>query len=244
MHPFIPLLASHLLFLIVPFLPVSSFYRPLIVIIILSNCAMSLGSIDPELWWSEEFALYVCGVGLYSNYLVNICKLTAPPKQSRIQTLTWGLQRCFDPRFGIAIEHLPSFRVGDARFVPRRARFLMQRIWTLAWTVGGYLLFRRHRLDLYLDDFQSPKDQIIRRLAHVSAREWMVLFQMAFLGWFMPYCVLTASHSLASVVAVACGDEPRNWRPLFGDIREAYSVQRFFGWVDDIRMEGSGPLLG
>lgn len=229
MHPIVPILVSHVLASTTVFLPASSSHRPLVVIIILINCAISLGSLNRQTWRSDQFALYVCGFGLYSNYLINIRKITAPPDKGRVQALWWALQHCFNPRTGIAIEDLPSFRVGDPRYAPPTAIFLVQRIWTLAWTVGGYLFFRRNPLVYHLEDFQSPKDQIIRRLADVSLREWMILLHTAFTAWFMPYCVLTAVHSFISVVAVACGDTPRNWRPLFGDIREAYTVQRFFG---------------
>lgn len=232
MHPTILVLASHVLAPTAFSLPASSSYRPLAVIIILTNCAISLSRIDPRTWGSEEFALYVCGFGLYSNYLINIRKVTAPPDKSRVQALRWALQHCFNPRMGIGIEDLPSFRAGDPRYVPSRARFLVQRIWTLAWTVGGYLIFHRHWLVYYVQDFQSPKDQIARRLLDVSLREWMILLHTTFSGWFTPYCIFTAVHSFISVVAVACGDTPRNWRPLFGDVREAYTVQRFFGLVD------------
>lgn len=232
MHPIIPLLASHIIAPTAALFPPSSSLRPLMVIIILINCAISLGSIDPNTWGSEQLALYVCGFGLYSNYLVNIRKLTPPPDSSRVQAFWWALQHCFNPRIGIAIEDLPSFRIGDPQYVPSTATFLVQRIWTFAWTVGGYLLLRRQHFVYYLQDFQSPKDRLVRRLADVSLREWMILLYAAFTGWFRPYCIITAVHSFSSVLAVACGDAPRNWRPLFGDIREAYSVQRFFGCVE------------
>lgn len=231
MHPFIPFIVSHIFMSITPFLSPSSFYRPLIVALALISCAISLNSIDPQAWWSEQFALYVCGFGLYTNYLINLRKLVPPPNQSRVQTLTWAFQHFFDSRSGIAIKDLPPFHIGDGQYVPPKATFLMQRTWTLAWTVAGFLFCSRHSLVLHLEDFQSPKDQIIRRLTDVSSREWMILLYTAFTGWFMPYCFLTAVHSFSSVVAVACGDVPGNWRPLFGDIREAYTVQRFFGWV-------------
>ena len=229
MHPLVALLASHVVLSLASLLPASSSYRSLVVVIILINCAISLGSVDARTWWSEQFALYVCGVGLYTNYQINIRKLAAPPNKSRFQKLRWALERCFDSRSGIAIEDLPSFRVGDPQYVPPKAMFLKQRIWTLAWTVSGYVFFTRYPLVYYLDDFQSPKHQIIRRLADVSYREWMIMIHTAFTGWFMLYCALSAIHSFLAVIAVACGDVPGHWRPLFGDIREAYSVQRFFG---------------
>ena len=235
MLPIIPILASHVLAPPTIFLPASSPYRQLIVIIILINCALSLSSISPGTWGNEQFALYVCGFGLYSNFLINIRKVTVPPDKSKIQALRWALQLCFSPRTGIAVEDLPSFRGEDPQYVPSTVKFLVQRIWTLAWTVVGYLFFRRHQLVYYVQDFQSPKDQIIRRLGDVSLHEWMILFHTAFTGWFEPYCILTAVHSISSVVAVACGDTPRNWRPLFGDIQEAYTVQRFFGQVNPAR---------
>lgn len=232
MHPFTPFLASHILWVSVPpFLSPSSPYRPLIMALILIACAISLGNTDSKAWWAEQFELYVCGFGLHMNSLINLRRLTPPQGTSRVQKLKWALKRSFDPRSEIAIKDLPPFHVGDPEYIPTKADFLMQRTWTVVWTMGGLLLFRNHSLGLYLADFQSPKHQIVRRLTDVSAREWLVLLQTAFTGWFMPYAFLTAAHSIVSVFAVACGDAPANWRPLFGRIQEAYTLQRFFGWV-------------
>ncbi len=230
MHPFLPLFTSHLLVLFVsPCLPPSSRWRPVLVLVVLINCALSLRGLDPQAWWSEQFGLYVCGFGLNVSYLACIRPVSSPPCRSRVQKLKWSLRLLFDSRSGIPSRDLPSFRRDDPLYVPPKGTFLLQRSWTFAWTVSGFLFFRQYGLNVHLDDFQRPKDHLLRRLMDVSPREWVILIHHGFSGWFLPYCSLTAAHSLASVLAVACGDAPGNWRPLFGDIRDAYTVHRFFG---------------
>jgi hypothetical protein len=230
MHPLLPLFASHLLLLFLsPFVPSSSAWRPVLVLVVLLNCVISLRDIDPQAWWSEQFGLYVCGFGLNVSYVAFLRPVSPPPSWSTIQKLKWGLRLLFDSRSGIPSHDLPPFRRNDPLYVPPTGTFLLQRSWTFAWTLSGFFFLRRYALNVYLDDFQSPKDHLLRRLMDVSPREWVILIHIAFTDWFLPYCCLTAAHSLASVFAVACGDAPGNWRPLFGNIRDAYTVQRFFG---------------
>lgn len=232
MHPFVPVLVSHLLLIsTIPFLSPSSSYRPFIVLLVLINCAVSLRCIDPQAWWSDYFAFYVCGFSLHTNYLVCLRKVAPSPSRTTFQKLKWVLPYFYDFRSGIASKNLPSFRVDDPQYVPSKREFLLQRSWMFAWATSGFLFFRRYNLIVHLDDYESPKDQIIGRLMDVSAREWIILVHTSFTTWFMPYSFLVASHSLISILAVTCGDAPGHWRPLFGDVGEAYTMQRFFGLV-------------
>lgn len=236
MHPLIPLIISHALWVFVgTFLPPLSAYRRLVMILILINCALSLHALDPQTWWSSQFAMYVYGFGLNANYFINLRKPAPPPHGNQVQRMSWAVRMCFNSRLGIAKQDLPGFHVGDAESVPSRATFLMQRGWKLAWTMGGLYFVHQFPLAASLDDFRSSNDHMVRQLSVMSLREWRILTHFAFMSWFDPYCFLAAVHSFASVVAVACGDRPGNWRPLFGHIREAYSVQRYFGWVPSVK---------
>ena len=67
---------------------------------------------------------------------------------------------------------------------------------------------------IFEDDFSDEKTRI--RLYH------------PFFLFFETYSTLACYHAAFSLIAVALGDSPERWPPLFGDIREAYTVRRFW----------------
>lgn len=241
MNPFLPLLGAHLLALtLYPFLANRTIYRLGILALVGICCAISLKSVDKQAWWGIDFAQYTSGFMLNMNYFLFLRK---GPKSSSSSSSQAGRKRgggrlksfievqtaLFNSRSGIAVKDLPSFRRGEPAYVPSKKEFLIQRSCTLAWAASAFLFAHARPLVLWHDDFASPKDQLLRRICDVSLREWIILIHTAFQIWFKPYCLLNAAHSFVSVIAIALGDSPAHWRPLFGDIREAYTLQRFFG---------------
>lgn len=232
MNPLLALSVAHMVLAAgLAFLPAHSIYRPIFVALVAGCCVTSFHSIDQHTWWGEELAEYVCGFAMYASYSLCLRKLVPSNTSSSLQKFKSQFGMLFSPRWGIPAKELPSFSAEDSELVPSRGAFLSSRLWTFAWTVGAFATLHHYPLDIWPDDFQPPKSQLLRRLPEVSAREWIILFYTCFGNWFMPFCLFTAAHSLASLIAVAFGDAPINWRPLFGDIREAYTVQGFFGSV-------------
>lgn len=232
MNVFAPLVISHLLGAIAAaFLPVSSRYRPAVIGIIATNSVVSLRLVDVKSWWGLQYAEYVVGFLLCANYFLCLHQITPPEGASTKQRIKFGFAALFDSRTGIAARSLPHFSEKDPNYIPSRVEFLQHRIWALTWTTSVFFLLQRYPLSLWPDDFESPKNHILRRILDVSPREWIILLYVSFECWMDSYCLITAAHSLASVIAVACGDEPKNWKPVFGSIKEAYTVQRFFGFV-------------
>lgn len=232
MNPLLALFGAHIVLAAgLAFLPPHSIYRPIFVAVVAVCCAISFRSIDKHAWWGEELAEYVCGFAMYASYFLCLRKLVPSNTSSPLQKFKSQIVVLFSSRWGIPAKELPTFSAEDSEYVPSREAFLLSRLWTFAWTVSAFATLHNYPLDIWPDDFQSPKNQLLRRLPEVSAREWIILFYTSFETWFMPFCLFTAAHSLASLIAVAFGDAPINWRPLFGDIREAYTVRRFFGSV-------------
>lgn len=229
MNPLVPLAAAHILLVAAwPSLPPRSIYRLIIVALVAVCCVNSFNRINKNTWWGPELAEYVCGFAMNASYFLCLQKLVIPNAPFPLNRIKAGVM-LFSSRWGISAKELPTFSSGDSEFVPPRRAFLLARVWSFAWTASAFAILHNNPLDLWPDDFESPKNQLLRRLPDVSAREWIVLFHISISTWFMPYCLFTAAHSLVSVVAVAFGDAPINWKPLFGDIREAYTLQRFFG---------------
>lgn len=233
MNPFLPLLGAHLLPLITyPFLANRTIFRLGILALVVLGCVISLKSIDKQAWWGIDFAQYTCGFMLNTNYFLFLRKGTTSSsrgQKSRLESFTEVQTALFNSRGGIVVKDLPSFRRREPAYVPSKKDFLIRRGWTFIWKASAFVFAHSHPLVLWHDDFASPKDQLLRRIFDVSLREWIILIHTAFQIWFKPYCLLDSAHSFASIIAIALGDSPAHWRPLFGDIREAYTLQRFFG---------------
>ncbi|KAG7147237.1 hypothetical protein HYQ46_003927 [Verticillium longisporum] len=130
-------------------------------------------------------------------------------------------------------------RVGTVRCEPR-VRFVLRRLSLALLLALLEFGIKPALLRLYLpttyDDFVPAKEVFFRRLLlpgrgpTPDAHEVAVRLWMTFETTWAAYSFYTMWHSLASAAAVAAGlDRPHEWPPLFGDIRQAYSLRRY--WV-------------
>ncbi|KAL2755524.1 hypothetical protein ACRALDRAFT_2027258 [Sodiomyces alcalophilus JCM 7366] len=84
------------------------------------------------------------------------------------------------------------------------------------------------------EDYAPGKEVLFRRLPSMTAsqffRECLIRTQMVFEAFWSAYAVYTSGHAVFSVICVGIGlDEPHEWPPMFGHVRESYSIRRF--WV-------------
>ncbi|KAM0331397.1 hypothetical protein ACHAQA_003070 [Verticillium albo-atrum] len=130
-------------------------------------------------------------------------------------------------------------RIRTIRREPR-VRFLVRRIVLIILLAMIEFYIKPRFLRVYLsttyDDFAPVKEAFFRRLLlpgrgpRPDGHELAVRLWMTFETTWAAYSFYTIWHSAASVLAVATGlDEPHEWPPLFGDIRQAYSMRRY--WV-------------
>ncbi|WQF83974.1 Putative Wax synthase domain-containing protein [Colletotrichum destructivum] len=87
--------------------------------------------------------------------------------------------------------------------------------------------------DVYIDfdwwDIQLHKTSFLRRLREVSSREVMIRCYFAFQAVWGAYAFYTIVHSAIAVFFVGLGvDEPDEWPPVFGDVRQAWNLRRFW----------------
>lgn len=95
-------------------------------------------------------------------------------------------------------------------------------------------------MPIQLSEFDGPQEVYIRRLLFPdpsSGRTPVTLRETALRGvsavWWAwgSFILLDGFHALLSLIAVAVlrVDAPEDWPPLFGDLREAYTMRRFWG---------------
>jgi hypothetical protein len=98
--------------------------------------------------------------------------------------------------------------------------------------LSAVFLDPRHRAfqPLRVDDIQPALESYFRRLGEATARETAIRFLAVFYFVWNAYAMLSSMHAAFSIMFVVLLqlDLPDEWPPLFGDIRNATSVGRFW----------------
>jgi hypothetical protein len=189
--------------------------------------------------WVEFCAECTCGVVLYANYFLLLMKVTPPQGYSRLKRLSWAIDLLSNPR-GIGttwqIKNLPPFCRKNPTYVPSRRSFIIQRIVGCVFFYAitktfGIVNEKIYIANLQDGDYSEYKESILRRITDVSMRElfiraWLPLDTLCTIWWQHQYL-----HCLVSAIAVILGDEPRRWPPLYGSIKDVYSLRQFWGYV-------------
>ncbi|KAI9767481.1 MAG: hypothetical protein M1840_005710, partial [Geoglossum simile] len=162
---------------------------------------------------------------------------TPPSGSNAAGRLKWAYELLLNPR-GIGSssrnKKIPPFSRRDPNYVPSRYGFIARRLAAAVITFTIYKTFTVSKgvyfFALRDGDYEEEKEAIVRRLATggVSMREFYIRAWLTVDFLLTGHCILRTLHSAASAFAVALGDEPRRWPPLLGDIREAYSLRRFW----------------
>lgn len=128
-------------------------------------------------------------------------------------------------------KNVPPFRAGDPAFVPRKSWFVIH--------ASCRMLLCAAVLDLA--SFAPPPDPssvrfapsripLLVRLREVDGAE-LVTRVVAVMGhWVLMYCMIQMLYLGLAVFSVSMGfTNVRVWRPLFGDVRDSWSVRNYWG---------------
>ncbi|PNS14716.1 hypothetical protein CAC42_1738 [Sphaceloma murrayae] len=205
---------------------VSSYARILIVLLIIP---CSLYSVRGS--WVKQFpsgvgAEYVIGFILHANSFLNLGKLEPDKTWSNAKKTIWAINSSVGARWEAGF--VPAFKKKDPAYIPTRWSLLLERLWGVCWTLSIIWLIRKYRIQATPDDFLSVPNDFLLRLGEVSYREAVIRIQYSIGGYTMQYMSLRACHSLLTCIALLLGQGPEQWPPLFGSLREAYTVRRFY----------------
>jgi hypothetical protein len=118
-----------------------------------------------------------------------------------------------------------------------RTIFVLNCVISLACTLAAEKLYRSFYMDFlphYIDglnamDFLPIKETYFRRFASVTFRETVIRVWIVTLYIGNSFCTYNTIHKVLAIIFVGTGlDEPEDWPPLFGDIREATSIRNFW----------------
>lgn len=128
-------------------------------------------------------------------------------------------------------KNVPPFRASDSAFVPQKSWFVIQ--------ASCRMLLYAAVLDLAT--FAPPPDPssvrftpsripFLVRLGEVDGAE-LTMRVVAVLGhWAIMYCMIQMLYLGFAVFSVSMGfTNVRVWRPLFGDVRDSWSVRNYWG---------------
>ena len=221
--PFV--LAHFLLGYGLAYTPASSVKRPILLGLIVVCCLISVRSSIARRVPGLVGCEYVIGFIFHASHFLCLAGLSPPPRSKTSAKNAWALNQLFNPRWGIA--YIPPFSTKDKLYVPSRLKLFLHRLWDAVWTVGVIYLLQTYQLNTVREDYTVPSG-FLRRLADVTPREWVVRIYMTVIGYLVPYCSLRAGHSIFTCLALALGDTPERWPPLFGSLSDAYTVRRFW----------------
>ncbi|KFZ03723.1 hypothetical protein V502_10716 [Pseudogymnoascus sp. VKM F-4520 (FW-2644)] len=129
------------------------------------------------------------------------------------------------------IKGLPAFSRGHPEHVPNKGEFVRRR--------AAHILIMYLALDAIFAFLPAPnpgkdipeyKQPLLSRMGDITLEEIIARPITVLLPAFSIYGIFTIPYNIASITAVLFGgSEPRNWPPLFGSFREAYTLRRFWG---------------
>ncbi len=129
------------------------------------------------------------------------------------------------------VKNVPPFRTGDSAFVPQKSWFIIQ--------TSCRLLLYAAILDLV--SFAPPPDPssmqfapsrvpFLTRLSEVDSAELMTRVVAVLGHWAIMHCMIQMLYLGLAVFSVSMGfTNVRVWRPLFGDVRDSWSVRNYWG---------------
>lgn len=184
---------------------------------------------------------FAVAIIMYANYFLCITLTAPPPHFSALTVLQksfWAIDTITNIR-GIGTSSqprsLPAFSQHNPSHIPPPREFLVSRaksviFFILFLTALSILEQEVYYPSLRDGDYNAEKEQLFRRLRNVSTRELLIRLYLPIQMFADQYATLSLYHALLSILTVGvAGDEPGRWPPLFGDIRAAYSLRRFFG---------------
>ena len=134
------------------------------------------------------------------------------------------------------VKNVPRWSRGKPQRLPSRGKFLGR---TAINVFLSYMIVDLCSLGAQPERnailFSDDKVALFRRLGGLDAEDIVIRVLASLVLWLNIFCIFRIFHGLLVFLAVGSSfSEVRDWPPPFGHISEAYSVRRFWGYVDFI----------
>lgn len=218
--------AHFLLFVGLGYVAPASHVRKFLLLLIIACCLVSVRS-PVAAWFPANIGHdYVIGFIFHASHYLCLARLAPSPKSTSSQKRAWSFNQLFEARWGIA--YIPPFKEGSPEYVPSRSTLFISRLWDFTWTSGLIWFIILFPLNTDPVDFSGVPNGYLHRISEMQPREIVIRHYLFFSGIGSAYLVLRAAHSLITCIALAFGDSPKGWPPLFGSLGDAYTVRRWY----------------
>jgi Membrane bound O-acyl transferase family len=220
------------------FLPPSRLMRYPFVLIILVFVHRTIINAREIHGSGHQISTYICGFALYSHYYLIVTRETAPPANSSLEQLSNLGTFLFSPRRNLPAARIPSFSASDLNYVPSRQTFLSAGIRRVLLGLAYIYFQRNYYLNIHTSDYGPPHDRLLSRLLtfslqnnnKVTARESVIRAYFTLTTLTGEYILHNLVHTSASIFGVGLlYHSPSQWRPIYGPLKEAYTIRRFYG---------------
>lgn len=148
--------------------------------------------------------------------------------------LHFGIAHLLDTRLSGTpweVKNVPPFNKNDPSYVPSKSIFLRNNILRVLISVT-LLDLGRPSADTTKNAilFAESKVPFFARLGSVTTEDVAMRFVTTLASVIITYLLFQAVHASSAVVTVTLGlSKPERWRPLFGDVSDAWSLRRAWG---------------
>jgi hypothetical protein len=208
----------------------------LIILVFVHRAVISTRPIDGI---GNQISTYLCGFALYAHYYLIVIREIAPPAASSLEQLSNVVACYFSPRRKLSAGRIPSFSASDPKYVPSRLAFLFAGIRRLLFAFAFIYFRRNYSLNTLASDYGPPHDRLLSRVLtfsvqnpddKISVIECIIRVYITLSVLAMEYNLHNLVHTSASIIGVGLlRHSPSQWPPIYGPLKEAYTVRRFYG---------------
>ena len=128
------------------------------------------------------------------------------------------------------VKNVPAYSTSRPSYIPSRGQFLLRKL-TIFCTCYLALDLATSSADPTSNAvlFHPSKIPFLARWRDVTSDEVAQKLVGSVAYWAMSYCTIQCYMGAWAFICVACGDDPKYWRPYFGRLSEGYTIRRFWG---------------
>ncbi|CAJ2503691.1 Uu.00g110850.m01.CDS01 [Anthostomella pinea] len=223
--------------LLLAFTPPNPSTRLLATIALVAHgiCAYVHAAPPDEVTYVSNALMIGINVVIYGSHFLYLTLRSPPPSAVTLrQKANWCVKLLSSPRDP---RHQPPFSRRDPAYVPSRGRFVVSQLLKILFCAVLEELFdslnERFDASLLPGDYSPAKTVFVRRVLLGAPWQWREVWIRAWfpLVFVIPqYAFKTTEYCYFSLIAIfVFGDDHRDWRPLFGDLRDTYTLRRFWG---------------
>ena len=128
------------------------------------------------------------------------------------------------------VKSVPAYRTSQPLHIPSRSEFLLRKFFIFCFcylvldlatssadTAANPVTYHPAKIPLFSRWNDVTNEEVVRKTIGGVAY------------WVASYCTMQCYMGAWAFLSVACGDEPKYWRPNFGSLSDVYILRRFLG---------------